>query len=70
VINKVGTRNNFPLERYLKSLIVAPSCNLPWIDDLSSTIGCGQGGKMIFGFKGGYPARFVRSPMRGYTMHG
>jgi hypothetical protein len=25
---------------------------------------------MIFGFKGGYPARFVRSPMRGYTMHG
>jgi hypothetical protein len=21
-------------------------------------------------FKGGYPARFVRSPMRGYTMHG
>jgi hypothetical protein len=25
---------------------------------------------MIFGFKGGYLARFVRSPMRGYTMHG
>jgi hypothetical protein len=25
---------------------------------------------MIFGFKGGYPARVVRSPMRGYTMHG
>jgi hypothetical protein len=25
---------------------------------------------MIFGFKGGYPARFVKSPMWGYTMHG
>jgi hypothetical protein len=25
---------------------------------------------MIFGFKGGYPARFVRPPMWGYTMHG
>jgi hypothetical protein len=25
---------------------------------------------MIFGFKGGYPARVVRSPMWGYTMHG
>jgi hypothetical protein len=25
---------------------------------------------MIFGFKGGYPARFVRSLMWGYTMHG
>jgi hypothetical protein len=25
---------------------------------------------MIFGFKGGYPARFVRSLMRGYIMHG
>jgi hypothetical protein len=24
---------------------------------------------MIFGFKGGNPARFVRSPMWGYTMH-
>jgi hypothetical protein len=24
----------------------------------------------IFGFKGGYPARFVKSPMWGYTMHG
>jgi hypothetical protein len=44
VINKVGTGNTFPLERYLKSSIVAPSCNLPWIDDPSSTIGCGQGG--------------------------
>jgi hypothetical protein len=36
-------------------------------------IGCGQGGdpsSMMFGFKGGYPARFVRSPMWGYTMHG
>jgi hypothetical protein len=25
---------------------------------------------MMFGFKGGYPVRFVRSLMRGYTMHG
>jgi hypothetical protein len=25
---------------------------------------------MIFGFKGRYLARFVRSPMWGYTMHG
>jgi hypothetical protein len=24
----------------------------------------------IFGFKGGYPAKFVESPMWGYTMHG
>jgi hypothetical protein len=24
----------------------------------------------IFGFKGGYPAMLVKSPMRGYTMHG
>jgi hypothetical protein len=32
------------LERYLKSSMLAPSCNLPWIDDPSSTIGCGQGG--------------------------
>jgi hypothetical protein len=24
---------------------------------------------MIFGFKGGYPARFVRSPVWGYIMH-
>jgi hypothetical protein len=24
---------------------------------------------MIFGFKGGYPTRFVKSPMWGYTMH-
>jgi hypothetical protein len=39
--DKVGTRNTFPLERYL-----APSCNLPWIDDPSSMIGCGQGGKL------------------------
>jgi hypothetical protein len=23
----------------------------------------------IFGFKGGYPARFAKSPMWGYTMH-
>jgi hypothetical protein len=27
--DKVGTRNIFPLERYLKSLILAPSCDLP-----------------------------------------
>jgi hypothetical protein len=24
----------------------------------------------IFGFKGGYPVRFVKYPMWGYTMHG
>jgi hypothetical protein len=42
--DKVGTRNTFPLERFLKSSILAPSCNLPWIDDPFSTIGCGQGG--------------------------
>jgi hypothetical protein len=42
--DKVGTRNIFPLERYLKSSILAPSCNLLWIDDPFSTIGCGQGG--------------------------
>jgi hypothetical protein len=24
----------------------------------------------IFGFKGGYQERFVKSPMWGYTMHG
>jgi hypothetical protein len=67
------TRNNFPLERYLKSSILAPSCDLPWIDDPYSTIGCGQWGnhkKMIFGFKGAYPARFMKSPTWGYTMHG
>jgi hypothetical protein len=27
--DKVGTRNIFPLERYLKSSILAPSCDLP-----------------------------------------
>jgi hypothetical protein len=43
--DKVGTRNIFPLERYLKSSTLAPSCNLPWIDDPYSMIGCGQGGK-------------------------
>jgi hypothetical protein len=32
------------LERYLKPSILAPSCNLPWIDDPFSSIGCGQGG--------------------------
>jgi hypothetical protein len=42
--DKVGTRNIFPLERYLKSSILSPSCNLPWIDDPFLTIGCGQGG--------------------------
>jgi hypothetical protein len=44
-IDKVGTRNIFPLERYLKSSTLAPSCDLPWIDDQYSIIGCGQGGK-------------------------
>jgi hypothetical protein len=43
--DKVGTRNIFPLDRYLKSSILAPSCDLPWIDDPYSMIGCGQGGK-------------------------
>jgi hypothetical protein len=42
--DKVGTGNTFPLERYLKSSKLAPSYDLPWIDDPSSTIGCGQGG--------------------------
>jgi hypothetical protein len=71
-INKVGTGNIFPLDRYLKSSMSAPSCDPPWIGDPFSTIGCGQRGnhKRWYGFKGGYPARFVRSPMRGYTMHG
>jgi hypothetical protein len=48
--DKVG-RNIFPLERYLKSSILAPSCDLPRIDDPYSMIGCSQGGKqkkMIF----------------------
>jgi hypothetical protein len=52
---------------------MAPSCDLLSIDDPYSMIGCGQGGKHkddIFGFKGGYPVRFVKSPMWGYTMHG
>jgi hypothetical protein len=44
--DKVGTRNIFPLERYLKSLIFAPSCDIPRIDDPYSMIGCGQGGKL------------------------
>jgi hypothetical protein len=43
-IDKVGTGKFFPSERYLKSSIMAPSCDLPWIDDPYSTIGCGQGG--------------------------
>jgi hypothetical protein len=42
--DKVGTGNTFSLERYLKSSMLAPSCNLPWIDDPSLMIGCGQGG--------------------------
>jgi hypothetical protein len=42
--DKVGTGNTFPLERYLKSSMLAPSCDLPWIDDPFLTIGCGQGG--------------------------
>jgi hypothetical protein len=29
-----------------------------------------QSQNKIFGFKGGYPVRFVRSPMWEYTMHG
>jgi hypothetical protein len=41
--DKVGTENTFPLERYLNSSMLAPFCNLPWIDDPSSMIGCGQG---------------------------
>jgi hypothetical protein len=39
----------------------------------TQTIGCGQGGKQkddIFGFKGGYLARFVKPSMWVYTMHG
>jgi hypothetical protein len=43
--DKVGTRNIFPLERYLKSSILVSSCDLPRIDDPYSMIGCGQGGK-------------------------
>jgi hypothetical protein len=27
--DKVGTLNTFPLERYLKSSMLAPSCDLP-----------------------------------------
>jgi hypothetical protein len=42
--DKVGTGKFFPLERYLKSSILAPSCDLPWIDDPYSIIGCVQGG--------------------------
>jgi hypothetical protein len=34
--DKVGNRNIFPFERYLKSSTLAPSCDLPWIDDLYS----------------------------------
>jgi hypothetical protein len=71
--DKVGTGNTFPLERYLKSSIVALSCNLPWIDVgiLNDRLWSRRySQKMIFDFKGGYSARFVRSPMWGYTMHG
>jgi hypothetical protein len=42
--DKAGTRNIFPLKRYLKSSILAPSCDLPWIDDPYSTTGSSQGG--------------------------
>jgi hypothetical protein len=42
--DKVGTGNTFPVERYLESSMLAPSCDLPWIDDPYSTIGCDQGG--------------------------
>jgi hypothetical protein len=31
--NKVGTRNIFPFERYLKYSILVSSCDLPRIDD-------------------------------------
>jgi hypothetical protein len=27
--DKVGTENTFPLERYLKSSMLVPSCDLP-----------------------------------------
>jgi hypothetical protein len=54
--DKVGTRNIFFLWRdILKSSILAPSCDLPRIDDPYSMIGCGQGGKhkrRYFWFKG------------------
>jgi hypothetical protein len=43
--DKVGTINIFPLERYWKSSILTPSCDLPWIDDPYSMIDCDQGGK-------------------------
>jgi hypothetical protein len=43
--DKVGTRKIFPLERYLKSSTLAPSWDLPWIDDPYSMIDCDQGGK-------------------------
>jgi hypothetical protein len=71
--DKVGNRNIFPLEIYLKFSILAPSCDLPWIDDSCSMIGCGQGGnhkRWYLVFRGGYPVRFLRSTVWGYTMHG
>jgi hypothetical protein len=43
-IKKVGTGNIFFLERYLICSMLTPSCDLPWIDDPFSMIGCGQGG--------------------------
>jgi hypothetical protein len=43
--DNVGTKNIFPLERYLKYSILAPSCDLSEIDDSFSMRGCGQGGK-------------------------
>jgi hypothetical protein len=52
--DNVGIRNTFPLERYLKSSILAPSCDLPWIDDPYSMIGCGQG---VSGIHPGYSCK-------------
>jgi hypothetical protein len=57
----------------MKSSILAPSCDLPSIDDPYSMIGCGQGDKhkrKYLDFKGGHPVRFVRSLMWGYTIYG
>jgi hypothetical protein len=42
--DKVGNRNIFSFGD-LKSSILAPSCDLPWIDDPYSMIGCDQGDK-------------------------
>jgi hypothetical protein len=37
-------RKYFSFGEILEIFNVAPSCDLPWIDDPFSTIGCGQGG--------------------------